>query len=1022
MAVFDGSGDAVPNSRDDNSGAGLNARLEGFRPVAGGTYHIQVDDPGGIGTYTVSVALISEIVDEHADGPETTGTVTVGGFATGRLDYDGDRDWFAVTLMAGGTYRIDVKGETRADYGGTLHNPSLAVFDGSGDAVPNSRDDNSGAGLNARLEGFRPVAGGTYHIQVDDPGGIGTYTVSVSEIVDEHADGPETTGTVTVGGTATGRLDYDGDRDWFAVTLMAGGTYRIDVKGETRADYGGTLHNPALAVFDGSGDAVPNSRDDNSGAGLNARLEGFRPVAGGTYHIQVDDPGGIGTYTVSVALISEIVDEHADGPETTGTVTVGGFATGRLDYDGDRDWFAVTLMAGGTYRIDVKGETRADYGGTLHNPSLAVFDGSGDAVPNSRDDNSGAGLNARLEGFRPVAGGTYHIQVDDPGGIGTYTVSVSEIVDEHADGPETTGTVTVGGTATGRLDYDGDRDWFAVTLMAGGTYRIDVKGETRADYGGTLHNPALAVFDGSGDAVPNSRDDNSGAGLNARLEGFRPVAGGTYHIQVDDPGGIGTYTVSVSEIVDEHADGPETTGTVTVGGTATGRLDYDGDRDWFAVTLMAGGTYRIDVKGETRADYGGTLHNPSLAVFDGSGDAVPNSRDDNSGAGLNARLEGFRPVAGGTYHIQVDDPGGIGTYTVSVSEIVDEHADGPETTGTVTVGGTATGRLDYDGDRDWFAVTLMAGGTYRIDVKGETRADYGGTLHNPSLAVFDGSGDAVPNSRDDNSGAGLNARLEGFRPVAGGTYYIEVDDPGGIGTYTVSVSGPPARLFDSEVSYRILTFYGRDTEIALSDYLADGVTGVTFSLISCDGSWTDYHNSVTVENGNLLLTSNTLGHINGANTQTETVCTVTGAGSSVTQDQEFMLYTVSDRKPQPLVAGALSLVAARADALDVQVAVPEGPQYVRISWRKAGDSSIHSRVVFGVTSETVLTIPGLDAGTDYDIRVALMTRQSFDLYREGNTGADGTLITEGSPAAKWKRNLSAGGLGNSATLSVSTSS
>ena len=48
-------------------------------------------------------------------------------------------------------------------------------------------------------------------------------------------------------------------------------------------------------------------------------------------------------------------------------------------------------------------------------------------------------------------------------------------------------------------------------------------------------------------------------------------------------------------------------------------------------------------------------------------------------------------------------------------------------------------------------------------------------------------------------------------------------------------------VFATVASYRILTRYGATTEIVLSDYLADGVTGITFTLSSCDGWREDYY-------------------------------------------------------------------------------------------------------------------------------------------------------------------------------------
>ena len=111
--------------------------------------------------------------------------------------------------------------------------------------------------------------------------------------------------------------------------------------------------------------------------------------------------------------------------------------------------------------------------------------------------------------------------------------------------------------------------------------------------------------------------------------------------------------------------------------------------------------------------------------------------------------------------------------------------------------------------------------------------------------------------------------------------------------------------FRSDAEYSILTRYGNDTEVALADFLADGITGVTFSIVSCDEARSDFYRSVVVEAGKLKLESNTLGRVHGSNTQTETVCTVSATGSDGDQNQEFSLYTVSDRTPLPYLPGPL---------------------------------------------------------------------------------------------------------------------
>ena len=116
-------------------------------------------------------------------------------------------------------------------------------------------------------------------------------------------------------------------------------------------------------------------------------------------------------------------------------------------------------------------------------------------------------------------------------------------------------------------------------------------------------------------------------------------------------------------------------------------------------------------------------------------------------------------------------------------------------------------------------------------------------------------------------------------------------------TVALLITAGPARaaaVFTPDADYRILTIYGVNTNIDLAEYQAEGVTA-TFVLKSCDTSRADYYSTASVTDGKLKLTSNTLGHVHGSNTQSETVCTVTGTAGSDTEDGVFRLYTVSDR-------------------------------------------------------------------------------------------------------------------------------
>ena len=233
-------------------------------------------------------------------------------------------------------------------------------------------------------------------------------------------------------------------------------------------------------------------------------------------------------------------------------------------------------------------------------------------------------------------------------------------------------------------------------------------------------------------------------------------------------------------------------------------------------------------------------------------------------------------------------------------------------------------------------------------------------------------------------------------------------------------SGDPPPYFDASATYRVLTRYSSSAEVVLADFLAEGVTDVSFSLLSCDDSRADYYDSATVQDGRLVLEPNTLGHVHGANTEAETVCTVTATDDNGSENRKFSLYMVSDRTPAALLPGALTLSEARSSEIDIQISLPSASLgYLRVGWRESGGQPSFG-VVSGATDGMVLTIAGLEAETAYEVWASLMTTQGFDLFRASNTGSPGTLIQEGSPASKWISNLSSAGLGKSQALSVST--
>ena len=123
--------------------------------------------------------------------------------------------------------------------------------------------------------------------------------------------------------------------------------------------------------------------------------------------------------------------------------------------------------------------------------------------------------------------------------------------------------------------------------------------------------------------------------------------------------------------------------------------------------------------------------------------------------------------------VEVDPP--VAQPDQSTPQTVSEPAGedfsrNPSTSGRVAVGDTATGRIGSSGDRDWFAVELVAGRTYVIDLRGNPTDD--GTLRDPYLrGIYDADGNRISNTTNDDGGQGYNSRLT-FTATESGTHYI----------------------------------------------------------------------------------------------------------------------------------------------------------------------------------------------------------------------------------------------------------
>ena len=790
--IYDADSNLISGTSSDDG------RLS-FTATESGTHYIAAGAGDGVGAYSYELE-VKQIEDDFAASTETTGTVVVDDSATGNIELAGDEDWFAAELEEGKLYVVDIKGLINNSE--PLHDPYLrGIYDSDGNFISDTSDNNGGYRLNSQLY-FSPSATGTYYIAATGLGGDGTYVVEVTEteVEDDYAASVDTTGTVEVDGFATGEIDYKRDKDWFAVEFEEGRTYFIDFR---PSDTGTRALNYAYAkgVYDANGDLIArNALNDGNG---HASWSIFTAESAGTHYIEATGAKyQTGAYELNVTAGEDI--------------KVGESTTGTIETAAARDLFVVELEAGKTYQFDMEVAGTGGGGSVSGWPYISrIYKSDGKGVPGTHDGIPYSSAKSQVW-FTPEEAGTYIVMASNRNGdwTGDYTFRVSEIADDFLATVDTSGTVEVGGTATGNIEYADDRDWFAVELEAGKTYQIDTSGTITG--GGTLRWGRLdGVYDADGNVIHGVRDLVS-IGETYTFDGvqthpgedaqvfFTPSKGGTYYLAASNlNGNTGTYTVEVTEINDDFPATVSTTGTVEVGGTTTGEIEYEGDRDWFAVELTARETYKIELLGRRSDSVDQNLHGPRIwGIRDSHGFARSGKADydSNSRVFFTPDEDGTYYVAAGNYVSGIRDED-VGTYTLQVS--VDDFGDDTDTTGTVSVGGSVTGEIEAQGDRDWFAVTLEAGKTYQFDMEG-SETD-GGTLENPLLHYMrDADGDylrdengwKIHSTADQDSGEGGNARAT-FTPDEDGTYFVVAGSGGhlqaadshgrSLGTYTLSV-------------------------------------------------------------------------------------------------------------------------------------------------------------------------------------------------------------------------------------------
>lgn len=700
---------------------------------------------------------------QQADPPgdaSTAATLTSERPIAGAFDAEGDADWYRLRVQSGQRYVLALNSAAESEEQAV--DPMLAIYDAEGNQL--AFNDDSEGSLNSLLQ-YAPAQSGEVFVEAREfIGRAGAYQLSVTAAAlpaDDAGNDASTRARAAVGRDVAGTIEYQGDSDWFRLSVRTGQRYRISLAGVGEAGLGDTY----LRVVTAEGEELAVNDDSGDGT-LNSLVE-FVPQRSGTVFVVASGFADAyeGAYTLRIDAERAPTDGISGASNTRGRATVGGSVDGVIDFTGDQDWYRIRLEGGQSYRFRL---STGEGDGALADPYLRLHAPSGEEL--AADDDSGGNLNSYLEFYAP-APGAYFVDAGAFGdATGRYTLSVQQ-GDIPADASTDVTLSAEGDYRDGLLAPGGDSDWYRVDLAEGQSLRASLVSSPAL--GAALADPYLSIHGPGGEEL--AADDDGGEGLNSWLE-FQAGAAGPYYIAVRSfgDGSEGGYALGITG--GEIGASPDAAEYVQANGE--GRSSVIGaadDVDWFAVDLVEARPYRFYLE-SAEPD---ALADPVLTIYDEEGKPV--AMDDDGGAGANAYLS-FASPRGGRFFAAVSGyEGATGRYSLRVTDTevpgsiyTDEYMD--------QSGDDRLSTIEVPGESDVFRVDLEAGVQYTI----EATAAGANPLSNPHVALINEMNEEI--AADDDSGPGRNARLR-FTPEQAGSFAIRVSGTNGaVGGYVVRIA------------------------------------------------------------------------------------------------------------------------------------------------------------------------------------------------------------------------------------------
>jgi len=449
----------------------------------------------------------------------------------GAMDYPGDIDWFALSVLTASTSTI-LSVDADSDIQIVLYDEQLAFIASKSQEMPIALDEGN---YLVRLQSADLVT-------VD-------YVFSVSTAIERESNdglveatllGPITEDSSLI---AYGGIDPAGDIDMFGFMVPDGFSQSCRI--ETSGLQGGDTVIVLYAFDDTLQRYVPILHDDDSGSAAWSRLY-LAPQQTGSFVVRVEElfhNDRIESYQLRVAAFSGDPEpnDSIDTATPLGTATLDSAlnATGFLSAD-DRDYYAFSVADFGEdsspaypeITVATSGYPQADNGG---DSIICIYTEAGEEL--FRDDDGGSNLWSSItEELQP---GNYFVEVTgiDTDSVFEYEVSISvklppACVNEQepnnnfasAQKPAEAGAISRQGLRIlGEISPAEDIDIFQFTLDESAQVTIETSGSSTGDSFICLYDNAEYII---------SSDDDGGEGYWSKVEQF--LAAGTYYVTVEN--------------------------------------------------------------------------------------------------------------------------------------------------------------------------------------------------------------------------------------------------------------------------------------------------------------------------------------------------------------------------------------------------------------------------------------------------------------------------------------------------------